>query len=285
LALDGDVAGEEAAVKIGDLFQRAGIHVRVLRLEKGEDPDSILRTKGPVFFETLIHSSFDYLSFLVDKMYHRADVKTPAGKNQVVQALIERIRSWNKPVLVHESLIKLSELLNLPPEVIHMGSVPSLLVKKEGRTSKEYVDADKILEIDLIRLLMFSQQASKEIALLCKKNLKTDQLKIGSCKKLYDLVINTILEQGHIDLLSFGAALEKEEEEEVIVEIMKRKINPLKALESAKLAVKKILDRNWLEEREHIRQKIHSGALSEEEALELAKQFDELKKKQPELII
>jgi len=40
-----------------------------------------------------------------------------------------------------------------------------------------------------------------------------------------------------------------------------------------------------MEERETIKQKIHSGKLEEEEALELAKQFDALKRQVPEVVM
>lgn len=39
LALDSDVAGQAAAVKVGDLFQKKGVEVRVVRLPAGQDPD------------------------------------------------------------------------------------------------------------------------------------------------------------------------------------------------------------------------------------------------------
>jgi hypothetical protein len=40
-----------------------------------------------------------------------------------------------------------------------------------------------------------------------------------------------------------------------------------------------------MEERETIKLKIHSGKLNEDEALELAKQFDALKRLVPEVVI
>ena len=40
-----------------------------------------------------------------------------------------------------------------------------------------------------------------------------------------------------------------------------------------------------MEEREAIKLKLHSGKLEEDEALEIAKQFDVLKKQVPEVVI
>ncbi|MGH2639860.1 MAG: DNA primase, partial [Rhabdochlamydiaceae bacterium] len=141
LALDADTAGEEAAVKIGDLFQKKGIEVWVIQLPAGKDPDTILRQKGPTFFENLLKQPLDYLTFLVQKFSKSSRVDTPAGKHQLAQQLVERIRSWNQPVLIHESLRTLAELLKLPPEVIHVGTMPSMIIRREGHVTNDYVDA------------------------------------------------------------------------------------------------------------------------------------------------
>ena len=54
LALDSDSAGQEAASKIGDLFLREGVEVKVAELPKGSDPDSFLKEKGPEAFGELL---------------------------------------------------------------------------------------------------------------------------------------------------------------------------------------------------------------------------------------
>ena len=47
----------------------------------------------------------------------------------------------------------------------------------------------------------------------------------------------------------------------------------------------KILDRNWMEKREGIKRKIQSGQCTDEEALLLLREFDELKRAQPNVIV
>jgi DNA primase len=278
LALDADTAGEEAAVKIGDLFQKKGIEVWVIQLPKGQDPDAILRQKGPAFFENLLKKPLDYLTFLVQKLSGSFRVETPAGKHQLAQQLVEKIRSWDQPVLIHESLRKLADLLKLPPEVINVGAAPLMVVRREGHATRDYVDGDKILETDLLRLLFFSGDSAAALIKTAKTNLRPDQLKVPMCRRLFELIL-----QGDADLLTCAAGLEKEEEGDLILEMMKRKINPDKAAESLHSTLRRILERNWLEERESIKLALHSGALTEEEALELAKQFDLLKKQVPKV--
>lgn len=283
LALDADTAGEEAAVKIGDLFQKKGVEVWVLQLPAGKDPDAILRQKGPVFFANLLAQPLDYLTFLVQKFSKTVRIETPAGKHQLAQQLMERIKSWDQPVLIHESLRKLAALLQLPPEVIGTGAM--IPMRREGHVSNEYVDADKILETDLLRLLFLSGAGVESLIKIAKLNLQPSQLKVPMCRRLFELVLQGHEEGRHVDLLTCAGGLEQEEEGDLILDMMKRKINSDKAVESLHTTLKRILERNWLEERERIKIALHGGALTEEEALELAKQFDLLKKQVPQVAV
>jgi DNA primase len=285
LALDADTAGEEAAVKIGDLFQKKGIEVWVIQLPAGKDPDAILRQKGAPFFENLLKQPLDYLTFLVQKFSKGARVDTPAGKHQLAQQLVERIRGWDQPVLIHESLRKLADLLKIPPEALQAGAVPMTMMRREGSATRDYVDADRILETDLLRLLFFSGDISETLIRTAQTNLQPEQLKVPICRRLFELVLQGSALGQKIDLLTCAGGLEQEEEGDLVLEMMKRKINPDKAAESLHSTLRRILERNWLEERERIKLALHSGTLTEEEALQLAKQFDRLKKQIPQAIV
>lgn len=279
LALDGDQAGEEAAVKIGDLFQKKGVEVFVVALPPGQDPDTLLRERGPEWFGKLLEKPIDYLTFLVGKLAKTINLDSPSGKNTLTQQVVEKVKAWEHPVMVHESLRKLAELVQVPEELIGVGAMVPMQVKREGHVKQEGIDADKILETDLLRLLFL---AGEKLFPTVRANLKPDQLKVATCRRLYAI----FLEAGpSVDLLSCAAGLEKEEESDIILEIMSRKVQLEKAQEFLILTIKRILQRNWMEEREAIKLKLHSGKLEEEEALELAKQFDALKRQVPEVVV
>lgn len=279
LALDADTAGEEAAVKIGDLFQKKGIEVWVVQIPAGSDPDAILREKGPPFFDSLLRQATDFLTFLVKKFSKSYRVDTPTGKHQLAQTLMEKIRSWDQPVLIHESLRKLAELLKLPQEVVNVGPMPTMVIRHEGHAKQEYVDADKILETDLLRLFFFSGEQARSLVEIARKNVSPDLLKVPMCRRLYELV----LQGDSVDLLTCAGGIEQEEEGDLVQEMMKRKINPDKAEEGLHSTLKRILERNWLEERERIKLALHSGTLSEDEAMELAKKFTLLQRQPPHI--
>ena len=81
--------------------------------------------------------------------------------------------------------------------------------------------------------------------------------------------------------MSLASYFEKPEEQQILSDIMEKKVNFQKAIESVETTIFEILKRQWMEEREEIKTKLLSGTCTEEESLELAKQFDSLSKKQP----
>ena len=80
LALDGDEAGEQAASKIGHLFQKEGVEVKVATLPTGSDPDTFLKEEGPEAFTTLLEQADDYLSFLIKFLGKGVDLSSPSQK-------------------------------------------------------------------------------------------------------------------------------------------------------------------------------------------------------------
>jgi DNA primase len=285
LALDGDQAGEDAAVKIGDLFQKKGVEVWVVALPPGQDPDTLLRERGPDWFTSRLEKPTDYLTFLVEKLAKTTNLDSPSGKSALTQNVADRIRAWEHPVMVHESLRKLAQLVQVPEELIGVGAVQTIAVKKEGRITQEGVDPDKIVETDLLRLLFLAGETVKNLFPIAKANLAPEQLKVAVCQRLYAIFLEAFEKGGSTDLLACAAGLEKEDESDIVLDIMGRKVHLEKAEESLIATIRRILQRNWMEERETIKLKIHSGKLNEDEALELAKQFDALKRLVPEVVI
>ena len=286
LALDGDTAGEEAAVKIGDLFQKKGVEVWVVPLPPKQDPDTLLRERGPAWFADHLQKPTDYLTFLVGKLAKTHSLDSPSGKNALTQIVVERVRAWEHPVMVHESLRKLALLVQVPEELIGVGSVQTTVVQKQGKLQgQEGIDADKILETDLLRILFLAGEKMQKLFAIAKANLLPSHLRVPVCQRLYAIFMESYEKGNSTDLLSCAAGLEGEDEGEIVLDIMGRKIQLEKAEESLLNTIKRILQRNWMEEREMIKQKIHSGKLEEEEALELAKQFDALKRQVPDVVI
>lgn len=285
LALDADDAGQQAAVKIGNLFQKKGIGVRVVKLPKGKDPDSFLREEGGGAFQKLLDESQDYIPFLVEHYSQTLDLKVPAQKNQLIQTCASLIRGWDEPVMVHESLKKLAQLTLVPETVI--GVNPELIsphqIQKIGKAGKSEIDADRILESDLLRWLLLCGNEDKKLIEIVKLNLIPNDFQNSLCKQFYSFYLDCDAKDEPCDLISLGNCLQKEEDQALLYELVERKVNLKRSEEGLIEVIQRILVRKWMQEREQIKAAIESGSCSEEQLSDLLKTFDLLKKAPPKV--
>ena len=286
LALDGDEAGQKAALKIGHLFQKKGVEVSIVPLPLGCDPDSFLRERGEAAFSALLARPVEYLTFLFNSLKKGKSLESPAQKNEIVKTIATQIHSWEHPIMVHESLRKLATLAQIPEEMLPLERQPLLVSdthRERATSSVDKVDPDKILETDLLRWLFFIGEREPSLVEVVRAHLGEQQLRVPHCQRLFSLYMQAFSENRPRDLLTLGSSLETPEEQTLLSEIMQKKINLQRAKEGIVETVRQILTRRWLQKREEIRMKIHSGKCSEDEALALAKEFDELKNRQPDV--
>jgi DNA primase len=286
LALDSDHAGQEAAMKIGNLFQKEGVQVSVLQLPAGSDPDSFLREQGPEKFLERMRQSVDYISFAVKQMSSKLDLNTPAGKNELVGELVKQVRSWDQPVLVHESLRKLAQLVGVPEEMVGVGQqyAPNLFVKKYASAGVETVDPDRILEGDFLRWLLQEGELQARLFQMAQANLQPEELRDATCRGVYQALLDCFGKEGRCDLLSAAIYLEEVAGgQEMLTELLRKKINRDRAEQHLIETLQKILDRNWMYRREELKTRIQSAQLSEEEVFRLAKEFDQIRKTPPKV--
>ena len=80
LSFDADGAGQNAAVKSGDLMVAEGFQVSVALLPDGEDPDTFVRRHGGEAYQQRIETARPYLDFVLERAATRHNVKDPTGR-------------------------------------------------------------------------------------------------------------------------------------------------------------------------------------------------------------
>ena len=285
LALDGDTAGQEAAMKIGHLFQKEGVEALVVPLPERSDPDLLLQEKGPEVWKKFLDGSIDYIPFLVQKLSQSINIHSPAGKNELVQTIAKQIREWDHPLMVHESLRKLARLTQTPESMLESAvrrSLPISMQRPESLGATD-IDPDRILEADLLRWLFLMGESCPALLPLAEINLKPEHFRLSLSRLLFEKYCWAAKEGRPRDLLALAIDLDQEESQQFLTEVLQKKINRERALICFTETVQKILERHWMLQREEIKLKIYSGQCSEEEVLTLAKRFDELKRCRPEV--
>lgn len=281
LALDADDAGQEATKKIGNIFQKNGVGVRVVKMPFGSDPDAFLREKGSEEFLALMEASVDYLTFLFKHESRRIDLNNPAGKNELVQNIAKTIREWDRSIMIHESLRKLAFLAQVPEHVLGFDQErqSNLYIKKSGVAGAAAIDPNRILETDFLRWLLLMGGSNPEFLSLAKQNIPADFMTDPACAQFYQTYLQ---ESNPQDLLALAGHL-GEEGQVLIAELLEKKVNKERAMESYRVTLQKLLDRQWMQKREELKVKIQSGQCSDDEAMTLIKQFDELKRTAPQI--
>ncbi len=285
LAFDSDLAGLEAMMKLGNLFQKGGVEVAVLSLPTDSDPDAYVRTKGIDAFMDLMSQATDYLTFIVELMSQKLNVSSPAGKNELINTLASQIRGWNDSVMIHESLCKLARLAGVPESMVLSGGhvSPNVYVKSSGRLDPHQVDPDLILESDFLRWLLMMGGKLPQIIERAKKNLVPNDLNHPHCRQIYHLFLEAHEKDKHCDWMSLAMNMSSGAQQ-LLQDLHQKRVNKDKAEEHFMETLKKILDRNWLAKRELLRQKIQNCQEGEDEVMKLLKQFDECKKNTPEVV-
>ena len=198
-------------MKVGDLFQKEGVEVKIVSLPEKLDPDLILQEKGPEEWQKMLDQTSDYLTFLVGHLSKSINIESPAGKNELVQTIAKRIRSWDHPLMIHESLRKLARLTQTPDAILGAPEerVPQTFVKRSASVTFTEIDPDRILEADLLRWLLLMGETSPELIKMAQLNLKPDHFRSSVGRALYEKYMASAQEGAPKDLLSLAATFSR----------------------------------------------------------------------------
>ena len=136
LVFDADAAGQKAAIRTGGEMLAAGLLVRVASLPPGEDPDSLLRTKGSAAFQACLDAAESLVAFQV--RIARAMEQTPDSYDAIsraARAVLALVRCSSSAVMRASLLQEASTLLKIPvaalEEDLERGK------REEGRGKRE----------------------------------------------------------------------------------------------------------------------------------------------------
>lgn len=248
LAFDGDHAGVQAAIKVGELFMKEQMSVHVLSLPMGQDPDSFLLEKGKKAFDELLSSSQSFLEFLYESLKINYDLSEPSEKNRLITELKNRIFEFKDPVLIHESLKRLAQLADIPERVLGLSSYrPS----NRQAPIDFVIDKDQIADQDVLRFFYLAKLQN----LPCVKLFTLNVLEFASQKA--QALFEAILNAPTLETIPFMSSLDPLLHEDFEA-LFKTKVNRLKLEEGAKGVVYKLLERSWLKQRQALGERIQN---------------------------
>jgi DNA primase len=114
LCFDADAAGQKAAERSLDALLQNNLIVRVAEMPAGEDPDSMVRTRGREEFEKQIAGARDFFDAWIERETASTDLDSIGAKMQLANRLAETIARVQDPLMRGEVANKASARIGVP---------------------------------------------------------------------------------------------------------------------------------------------------------------------------
>lgn len=136
LSYDADDAGQTAARRAIQIFNRTGLKVRVLRLTGGKDPDEIIRTFGRERFKQMLAQAENDIEYRLDKEKAKFDITTPDGKIDFLKAACNVLATLQQPIQVEIYAGRLAEEIGVDKQAL-LDQTSRIKKQKKRRESEK----------------------------------------------------------------------------------------------------------------------------------------------------
>jgi DNA primase len=279
LVPDGDEAGEKAALSAGMILLGAGLDVRVVRLEEGDDPDAAVRRLGGDKFEKLIAGGmayFEYFDYIL-----RDKVKSPLDREALVKRVLSGLDIQMEPLRRDMLLQELAKILS-----VDAAGLREQVAKHRSWTSAEdkpparAVDDSRIRREKLVLRLLLED--TPEVANE-REWIDSEDFSEENCRKYYKLL--DFAWETNIDLRSneFQKKAEEVGLEAFAAEIALIDIPPGDFTKLLKDTIRRIKELKIRDELNALREKLKKLPADSEDAVAVAEYSRKLKQALSEL--
>ncbi len=113
LCFDADAAGEKAAERSLESLLQNDLIVRIAEMPPGEDPDSIVRTKGREEFESRVRKARDFFDYWIEREAAATDLHSLGRKMQLARRLAETVARVHDSMMRSEIASKVSSRIGI----------------------------------------------------------------------------------------------------------------------------------------------------------------------------
>ena len=117
LALDADIAGEEATLRGKAILARSGADAKVVLLPSGKDPDEII-SEDPILWQKLVEQAVPILDFAFQSVLSKVDINNAKDKSLAVQKLLPSLYDIKDPIQKAHYIKKLAYELKIEESAI-----------------------------------------------------------------------------------------------------------------------------------------------------------------------
>ncbi|HEX9704848.1 MAG TPA: DNA primase [Gemmatimonadales bacterium] len=118
LLYDSDDAGLRATFRAGDELLRHGLRVAVATLPEGEDPDTLVQTRGAAALSAVLGDAVDVLERKIQILERRGFFGTLPGRRRALDRLLPTLRAATDPITRELYLSRVSEVAGIRKDVL-----------------------------------------------------------------------------------------------------------------------------------------------------------------------
>jgi len=129
IAFDGDSAGQKAAFRAAILAARADLSPRIVELPENKDPADIVK-ENINLWQTALAERQPAVFYFLKKLLKKFSLELPEDKKRLVEELKPLVIAISNEIEQKETIIQLSEKLQIAPEILEK-------IFKENKTDKK----------------------------------------------------------------------------------------------------------------------------------------------------
>lgn len=134
LIFDADAAGQKGAARAIGLLRNTGVHIRVVTIPDGKDPDEFIKKNGPERFKLLLERSANDVEYQLMQIGSRYLLNTANGKTNYITEACNLLATLSSPVERDVYAGKLASDLSVSKDAI-LNQI-QYMIQKRKKTQK-----------------------------------------------------------------------------------------------------------------------------------------------------
>lgn len=212
LALDSDIAGNEAAKKGIEIADSKGMSVQVVELLEDKDPADCIE-KSPHLWKKSIKKAVPVFDFVINTAFKKYDKNDILGKKKIGDEVFPFLAKITNPIIRSHYVKILSLQLEVTEESVDLAISKVAKGKKQNVRSKidkiKPTDRDRVLEEHLLSLILQGEDPKASLTKALKV-LDIADFKNSAVAKIIDILDRFFKKRENLDVEKLNKAISEE---------------------------------------------------------------------------
>ncbi len=189
LALDQDIAGDQAARRGIELADAAGMAIKVIEVKGGKDPDEVAQ-KNPKLWREQVKEAVPIYDYFIDSAFSRFDARTAEGKRKISLELAPILAKISNKVVQAHYLRQLAERLRVEEDAV-AAEVAKFVTEESAKAPlerKDYREVEKMSRREILEEHLLAMAFQSENWQLLRKRKVSRLVKTPRFARMIDVL-------------------------------------------------------------------------------------------------